>query len=44
MRRGGRLWAHVWNYYDSDWGRWMPNRIAPWLFGMMVGSKGRRVK
>lgn len=42
MSRGGWFWKVAWNYYDSDWGAWLPHKIVPWLFGMYVGSKGRR--
>lgn len=43
MRRGSKFWKHVWRYYDSQAGLWMPNRLGPWLFGMACGAKGRRV-
>jgi hypothetical protein len=42
MRR--KLWMRVWKYYDSEWGAWLPHKIAPWLLGKALGSKGVRVK
>lgn len=38
-----RLWMIVWRYYDSPRGRWLPQRIAPWLLGKALGSKGKRI-
>lgn len=50
--RGGELtahenlrpfWALVWRVYDRPvLVRVMPSRVAPWLFGRMIGAKGRR--
>lgn len=32
---------HVWRYYDSPRGKWLPQRIAPWLLGKALGSVER---
>ena len=37
------FWALVWRVYDHPLlVRALPLRVAPWLFGRMIGSKGRR--
>jgi hypothetical protein len=48
MRRGGKFWSVVWTVYDAKILYWAlrpfgGGKLAPWLFGMMIGSKGRRV-
>ena len=37
------FWALVWRVYDRPvLVRVLPRGVAPWLFGRMIGTKGRR--
>lgn len=37
------FWSVVWRVYDRPvLVRVLPARVAPWLFGKMIGSKGVR--
>lgn len=47
MKRGGVLWWWVWRAYDTKvvYRALQPlggGKLAPWLFGMMLGSKPKR--
>lgn len=39
-----QIWFRIWRFYDSPWGAFLPKRIAPWLLGKALGSRGRRIK
>ena len=38
------FWVLVWRVYDRPFlVRALPSKVAPWLFGRMIGSKGSRI-